>query len=209
MTQWQQRRTWLIGLVLLAMVGALVSCGEPGGEGCGGIEDVVSCVSITGITPTNIAGENTSDVDAVRDICSVDATTGQPELEPFGAHNATITFSNAAFPGSSRSQAVTLQQVSVSYSLNTCPDGAVCPPLPGFSQSVPTLVIPEGSTASGTFPFVPLSVKDEYVNQGGDTTRFPSYNADYVFTGQTQFFSDTITIRGSAAFTIGNFDLCE
>jgi hypothetical protein len=199
-----------MGLVLLGIVGLLVSCGGTGGEGCGGIEDVVSCVSITTITPTNIAGENTSDVDVVRDICSVDATTGQADLEPFGAHNATITFSNAAFPGSSSSQAVTLQQVSVSYSPpNICPSGAVCPPLPGFTQAVATLVIPEGSTASGTFPFVPISVKEAYVNQGGDTTRFPSYTANYVFSGQTQPFSDTITIRGSASFTIGNFNLCE
>jgi hypothetical protein len=87
--------------------------------------------------------------------------------------------------------------------------GAVCPPLPGFTQAVATLVVPESSTASGAFPFVPLSVKEAYVNQGGDTTQFPSYTANYVFTGQTRPFSDTITIRGSAAFTIGNFDLCE
>jgi hypothetical protein len=198
-----------MGLVLVGIVGLLVSCGEPGGEGCGGIEDIVSCVSITSITPTNIAGESTSDVDVVRDICSVDTTTGEATLEPFGAHNATITFSNTAFPGSSGSQAVTLQSVSVSYRLNTCLSGAVCPPLPGFTQSVSTLVIPESSTVSGTFPFVPINVKEAYVDQGGDTTRFPSYSADYIFTGQTQFFSETITIQGSASFTLGNFDLCE
>jgi hypothetical protein len=198
-----------MGLVLVGIVGLLVSCGQPGGEGCGGIEDVVSCVSITGITPTNIAGESTSDVDAVRDICSVDATTGVATLEPFGAHNVTVTFSNVAFPGSSSSLAVTLQRVTVSYSLNTCPSGAVCPPLPGFTQDVPTLVIPESGTASGTYPFVPINVKTAYVDQGGDTSRFPSYTADYVYTGQTQFFSETVTIRGSVSFTMGNFDLCE
>jgi hypothetical protein len=104
---------------------------------------------------------------------------------------------------------VTLQSVSVSYRLNTCLSGAVCPPLPGFTQSVSTLVIPESSTVSGTFPFVPINVKEAYVDQGGDTTRFPSYSADYIFTGQTQFFSETITIQGSASFTLGNFDLCE
>jgi hypothetical protein len=139
----------------------------------------------------------------------VAATTGQPTFESFGAHTADITFSNAAFPGASNSFDVTLQRVSVSYSLNNCPSGAVCPPLPGFTQNVPTLVIPKGGTASLLgFPFVPLSVKTAYVDQGGNTTRFPSYSADYVFTGQTQSFNDTLTIRGSASFTIGNFDLC-
>jgi hypothetical protein len=207
MMQWEQRRTWLMGLVLVGSVGLLVSCGGSGGEGCGGIEDVVSCVSITSITPKDVAGTATSRVDAIQDVCNP-ATTPTPE--PFGAHTADITFSNAQHPNASNSFDVTLQRVSVSYSLNNCPIGAVCPPLPGFTQSVPTLVIPKGGTASLVdFPFVPLSVKTAYVNQGGDTTRFPSYSANYVFTGQTQFFNDTLTIEGNAAFTIGNSNLCE
>jgi hypothetical protein len=200
---------WLAGLFVGGMLLFLTGCGGPGGEECGGIDDLVSCVSITSIQPTATAGGESSNVDAVRDICDVDQETGEPILEPFTDHNATITFSNSSFPGASETGlSVTLRSVSISYSLNDCPDGAVCPPLSAFTQDV-TLTIPAGGSASGTFPFVPLRVKEEFVALGGDVTAYPSYNANYVFIGQTDLFNDTVTIRGSAEFTIGNFDLCS
>lgn len=205
--QRERLRRWFSGVLILGLVGSLTACTSPGGEGCGGIEDLVSCLSVTNISPTSTAGGETSNVDVVQDICSVDATTGAVEAEPFTDHNAAVTFSNDLFPGASSGLGVTITDVRIVYTLNDCPVGAVCPPLPEFSQGI-GLVVPTGETATATLPLVPLRVKRAYVDQGGSTTAFPSYDAQYIFTAQTQGFSDSITADSRVAFTVGNFDLC-
>jgi hypothetical protein len=153
------------------------------------------------------AGGESSNVDVVQDICSVDVETGEVEAEPFTDHSATVSFSNELSPGASGGLGITITSVRILYVLNDCPAGAVCPPLQEFSQGV-ALVVPDGGTATGTFPLVPLRVKQAYIDQGGDTDAFPSYNAQYTFTAETQRFSDTITADSSVEFTVGNFNLC-
>lgn len=62
-------------------------------------------------------------------------------------------------------------------------------------------------------PKVP-TYEEEYVAEGGETdgsvagAPFPSYTANYVFTGRTDAFGADIEIHGAAEFTIGNFNLC-
>jgi hypothetical protein len=136
-----------------------------------------------------------------------DPATAGDQPEPFTAHDARVTFANDAFPTASDSLAVSIQQVSVSYTLSNCPAGAACPPLPGFTQAV-SLIVPPGSTATGTFPLVPISIKQAFVDQGGSVTAFPAYSANYTFAAETQFFQDTITLNGSVAIILGAFDLC-
>lgn len=208
MTRWRTARTWFMGLSLIGILLLAVSCGGPGGEECGGLEDIASCVLITNITPQGSDGEVSNDVDVTfNPDCDGDVTTNDPE--PFTQHVADITFSNSRFPTASEETtlSVTIRRMTITYTLNNCPAGAVCPPLSPFSQNV-TLSIPAEGTATATFPFVPLDVKEEYVSQGGSLLAFPSYNANYVFTGQTDFFNDTITVRGSEQFFIGSFNLC-
>ncbi|GIX47657.1 MAG: hypothetical protein KatS3mg131_1868 [Candidatus Tectimicrobiota bacterium] len=207
---WQQWQGWwavLAGVLLL-----LAGCGTPGGEACGGAGDFVACLAITSIQPININEEPTSNVDAVRDVCDVDEETGELELEPFGDHNATITFANTTFPGASAGLAITIENFAVSYTLNDCPAQATgCPPLTGFTVSPgQTLVVPADGSVEATFPFVPLRVKDEYVAKGGElfSSFLPSYTANYVFTARTDLFQESIRIEGAAEFTIGNFDNC-
>jgi hypothetical protein len=206
MMQRERARRWCLELFLVGVLGILSACGNPGGEGCGGIEDIVSCLSITSIQPT--ANEaNTSDVDVVQNLdCNGDGVPNDPE--PFTRHDANVTFANDAHPQASSSLDVTIRRVSVSYTLTNCPVGAVCPPLPGFTQEV-SLVVPAGSATTGTFPLVPISTKQAFVSQGGSATAFPAYSAHYTFTAQTQFFSDTIEIEGNTGFVLGNFNFCE
>jgi hypothetical protein len=192
---------------MLGIAGLLTACGSPGGEGCGGVEDQVSCVSITSIQPTGTVGGDSSDIDVVQNAnCDGDVTTNDPE--PFTANNALITFSNQGHPNASGSFDVTVEHVRITYEVNNCPSTATCPPLTGLSQGV-SLEIPEDGTAEGTFPLIPLSTKNEFTDLGGSAFAFPSYTANYVFTARTQFFSDTITIRGSVNVILGAFNLCE
>jgi hypothetical protein len=210
MRQPQRSRRWFMGLFVLAMAGWLTACSSDD-EGCGGVEDIVSCISIASIQPTATAGGNSSDVDVIQTPdCDGDPTTG--DAEPFTRHDAIVTFTNAAFPNflnpdEADSLAVTIERVQITYRVNNCPPLAGCPPLTGFNQAV-SLTIPPDSTVAGTFPLVPISTKEEFVALGGSANAFPTYTANYVFTGRTQSFSDTITVQGATNFVMGNFDLC-
>jgi hypothetical protein len=203
MKRWGTAQIWFKGLFLVGMLLLLASCGT-GGEGCGGIEDIVSCVTVTRIEP-DMDGIQTSNVDAFQDTC--------PDLtpEPFTDHNAVVTFANApfpAFPEGTDSLPVTIKNYRVSYTLNgPCP-GTACPPLPPLSAEV-TISVPANQTVSATFPLVPIQSKRDYEADGGDPTAFPSYTANYVFTAQTDFFQDTFTIAADVPFTIGDFDNCQ
>lgn len=215
MRWWQMARQGLQGLFLVALI--LVSCAAPGGEstteGCGGFEASVSCLDIVRIVPASL-DVDTSNVDALQDICR-DSITGEVTgVEPFTDHNAEITFRNAPFPTATGRFDIRLLSFTVSYRLNHCPALAVgCPPLTGFTATS-TLLVPSGPAdlveAAATFPFVPLRVKEAYVAAGGElfSTSLPSYTATYVFTAQTTRFNETVTVRGSAEFTIGDFNNC-
>jgi hypothetical protein len=214
MRQPQQSRRWFMGLFVLAIAGLLTACSS-GSEGCGGVEDIVSCISVSSIQPIDTAGVNTSDVDVIQDPdCDNNPTTS--DLELFTKHDALVTFTNAAFPNfidpddESESLAVTIERVRITYQVNNCPPLAGlagCPPLPELNQAV-SLDIPADSTVTGTFPLVPISTKDEFVALGGSADAFPSYTANYVFTARTQAFSDTFTVKGATNFVMGNFNVC-
>jgi hypothetical protein len=191
---------------MLGVLSILVACGNPGGDGCGGEGDIVSCVSVSSIVPQSAAGDDSSNVDAFFNTdCNADGIADDPE--PFTDDNAEITFSNDPFRDASDSQSVAVRSVTISYSLNSCPAGAICPPLPETTQNVSLVILPENTTP-GIFPFVPLRVKQAYANQGGSPLAFPSYSANYTFVVQTLGFADTFTVEASAEFTIGSFNLC-
>ncbi len=206
MRRWQMARQGLQGLALVVWI--LASCSAPGSdnpqEGCGGLEATVSCLRITSISPIP-----TSNVDAHQDIC-IDPVTGLVTATEtsFGDHNAQVTLSNTRFPTASGGFDIRILGYSVFYSINQCPALARgCPPLPGFTVSSQTTVIPVGTSVTLTLPFVPLRVKQEYVAAGGElfSRSLPSYDATYVFTAQTISFNQTFTVSGDAEFTIGDF----
>lgn len=216
MRWWQMARQGLQGLFLVSLI--FMGCAAPGGEstaeGCGGLEASVSCLDIVQIAPTATAGGNSSNVDALQDVCRDPVSGDVTGVEPFTDHSAQITFTHTRFPTASGSFDIRILSFTVSYTLNQCPARAIgCPPLTGFTASS-TLLVPAGeegksNSVTATFPFVPIRVKDEYVTSGGELSFFlPSYTATYVFTAQTTRFNETITARGSAEFTIGNFNNC-
>jgi hypothetical protein len=206
-------RQWVVGLFFTGIAVLLVSCQGPGGDECGGIETVTSCVTLSSIQPFDGATESsTSDVDVVQTLCP-DGT-----VEPFTSHRADVTFNNMPFPefvdligdgggGEQGSLPITIRQVKVEYQLDFCPEGAVCPPLTGFTQPV-VINIPAEGTVTQRLDFVPLSVKNEFVDQGGGFFDFPLYNVEYTFSGQTDFFNDSVEITGNAPFILGSFDNC-
>jgi len=220
MIRWHTKRTGLIGLCALGALGFLLGCEADVSEDCGGMGAVVSCLSVDRVTPVDNDGTPSSNVDASADLCPPDGT-----FEPFGDHDAEVTFSNHAFPGIEGTSAIandgsftiTIVNYSVTYTLNDCPPRATgCPALTGFSVAPgQTITIPPGGTVTTQLPFVPLRVKEEYVAEGGHLGSsgagfpFPSYTANYVFTGRTDFISTDIRVEASAEFTIGSFNLCD
>lgn len=213
MRWWQMARQGLLGLFLVSLI--VMGCAAPGGEstaeGCGGLEASVSCLDITQIVPTARGGGDSSNVDAFQNACRDPVTGAVTGVEPFTDHSAQITFRNTRFPTASGTFDIRILSFTVSYTLNQCPARAIgCPPLTGFTVANSTLIVPSGGSATATFPFVPIRVKDEYVASGGELALFfPSYTVTYVFTAQTTRFNETITARGSAEFTIGNFNNCQ
>jgi hypothetical protein len=80
--------------------------------------------------------------------------------------------------------------------------------LTGFTTGQ-SIVIPVGQTVTVTLPFVPLSVKNQYVQAGGELgIAAPSYSVTYTFTAQTIGVNDTFTLQGSSQFTITDFNNC-
>jgi hypothetical protein len=196
----------------------LASCSAPSddgaGGGCGGSEAAITCLNVTGITPTSIS-EDTSNVDARQDQCQDPVTGAVTGVEPFGDHNALVTLVNRQFPTSTatdRAFDIRIIGYSVTYTLNQggCPAAARgCPPLTGFTVSGESIVIPVGEAVTVTLPFVPLRVKNEYVQAGGELgIAAPSYSTTYTFTAQTIGLVDTFTVQGSAQFTITDFNNC-
>ncbi|MGE3537736.1 MAG: hypothetical protein AB7N91_09905 [Candidatus Tectimicrobiota bacterium] len=213
MRRWHLAQQGLKSVFLVALV--LVSCSAPGSdnpeEGCGGTEATVSCLNIISVVPTSGGGPS-SNVDAARHFCQ-DVVTGEitGAEDALTDHNADITFSNTPFPTARGALDIRVIGYSVSYRLNQCPRTARgCPPLPGFSAQSDSLLVPDGSSVTRTFPLVPLRVKNEYVASGGELLfPPPSYTALYVFTAQTTRFNDTFTVQASAEFTIADFDTCQ
>ena len=205
MRQQEQSRRWFMGLFMLGVVGVLTACASHGGEGCGGVEDLVSCVTITEIQPTATAGGDTSDVDVIQDDCNPGAGV-DPEL--FTKTDALITFVNQTHPSAAGSLDVTLERMRVTYNVNNCPPSAFCPPLPAIDEPV-SLDIPEDSTVEDTFDLVPISTKQDFVRLGGSADAFPTYTANYAFRARTQFFQDTFTIEGSVSIVLGHFLVCQ
>src|SRR5215510_12685340 len=205
----------LKGLFLVVLIFA--SCSSPddngAGGGCGGSEASVNCLNVVRITPTSTVGGDTSNVDALQDLCR-DLTGTVTGPEPFGDHNALVTLANTAFPTANAPTSHPLDigviSFSLTYTLNQCPAEAngQCPPLTGFTRGE-TIVIPAGQTVTVTLPFVPISVKNQYVQAGGTLgPAAPSYTATYTFTAQTISLVETFTVQGSAPFTITDFNNC-
>ena len=211
----QMTQQALKGLFLVVL--SLASCSAPSddgaGGGCGGSEASITCLDVTGIVPTSVGGDTTN-VDALQDQCR-DQTGAVTGPEPFGDHNARVTFVNRQFPtttSTGRAFDIRIIGYSVTYTLNTrpCPAGvAGCPPLTDLPPASASVTIPAGQTVTATFPFVPLSTKNEYVRAGGELgIAAPSYSATYTFTAQTIGLIDTFTIQAGSQFTITDFRNC-
>src|SRR5512145_2315003 len=91
----------LKGLFLVVLI--LASCSSPSddgaGGGCGGSEAAITCLNVTGITPTYM-DEDTTNVDALQDQCRDPLTGAVTGIEPFTDHNALVTLVNQQFPTS-------------------------------------------------------------------------------------------------------------
>src|SRR5439155_10340537 len=98
MRRWQMTQQGLKSLFLVILI--LASCSAPSdngeGGGCGGSEASITCLNVTGITPTSVKGDSTN-VDARQDQCT-DLTGVVTSIEPFGDHNARVTLVNSQFP---------------------------------------------------------------------------------------------------------------
>jgi len=157
----QMTQQGLKGLFLVVLI--LASCSAPSDEGagggCGGSEAAITCLNVTGITPTSRTADTTN-VDALQDQCRDPVTGAVTGVEPFADHNANVTLVNKQFPTArttDRSFDIRIFEYSVTYGLNLCPAAARgCPPLTGFTSGA-SIVIAVGQTVTVTLPFVPIS----------------------------------------------------
>lgn len=206
----------------IAGLGALLllvsACGDVGGSGqCGGGGETGSCLRIESIQPSNGGDDDTSNVDAFKDLCNAfdvanaTSTPVEPKFEKIFDHSAKLTISNHPLPGVNVEDIsdVTLNNFAVTYSINRCPTGATCPALDTL-QVAPgeTFTIKADTEFTIGLPFVPLAAKSQYIALGGSAFEFPSYTGTYTITG-TDSFNNPVKVVGSAEFTIGDFDNCD
>lgn len=208
MVQWQTALQGFKFFCLISVLWILASCKTSGGpDGCAGFEKIVSCVQIVNIAPQNSTGDNSSDVDAFQDLCEPGPP---PVFEALTKHSAEITFSNDQLPTADGGLDILLTSYSITYRLINCPPGASgCPPLSSPPSQNINVLIPTGADVTTTVDFVPLDVKRQYRDAGGeDGDAAPLYEAHYVFRGGTRPFTAEVTISGNAEFHITNFNLC-
>lgn len=209
MVQWQTSLQGLKFFCLISVLWMLASCETSGGGGdaCAGFEDIISCVQIVNIAPQDSAGDNSSDVDAFSRVCEPGPP---PVFEPFTRHSADITFSNDLLPTADGGFDILLTRYSITYRLVDCPALASgCPPLSSPPEQSINVLIPSGADVTTTVDFVPLAVKDQYADAGGeDGAAVPTYVVHYVFRGRTVPFTAEVTIEGDAEFHITDFDTC-
>jgi hypothetical protein len=208
----------------------VAACGEvscPGGDNTG------SCLRIEKIELTYLE-KTTPSVDVVASVCSTGTSTSAT-TESFQGHSAKISFSNLPVEGGSVTaqeiSPITLGGFSITYSLNHCPAGAICPSLNPFVAVSPnTIIIPANGKNEETYPFIDLAQKFEFVAKRlglatfsyldffppssappfptASFLEFPSYTATYQFNG-IDTFGNKVSATGSAEFTIGAFNTCS
>lgn len=212
-----------IGL-LVGLLGLLSGCDDSLGDTCGIQNREVTCLSVGQIVPTSVSGEETDEVDAIRDACGLDLDgDGNPVvvLEPVGDHTAAITFRNDVSPvgtaedeDSSEGALLTIDNFTVSYTLNRCTLATPCPILPGF-RGTQTVTVGPGEQVTQTFALVPSNVKNAFARQVGDLEQddvppagWPTYTATYRFQVRAVLGEGSFELVASQTFTIGNFDTC-
>lgn len=196
MTRWQKNRIWCMGLFLTCLFLLLVGCEGGGSDNCGGIDDIVSCVLITNVAPSN----------AAVDIADCDAN-GFPDPPVL---NATVAFSfrNEAFPSfvgaTTDSLSVTIQSVRITYTPQ-CGAGQVCPALSSHNQALQVFIDENGGSATADITLVSAFTQGQYAGAIPDPDNPASYIANYEFTVRTNFFEDEFDIEATVPFSIGNF----
>lgn len=202
------RRSWMwAGLLFLA-----VGCGEIGGAGqCNGVDSTGMCVTLDSIQPNDtVTGFGiTSDVDAFQTAdCDGDLTTVDPEL--FGKHAADVQFTAFLMPQVTSPPApafVTWQSYTVEYIAS--PTNLVTAPALSTQVFAPdNIKLDADSFVKWTMEFVSSQTKAEYVAGGGSSWPPAYYTAIYTFSGTTQF-NQGIVLKGSASFSIGNYNNCS
>ena len=197
MTRWPKNRMWCMGLFLTVTLLLFIGCKGSGSDNCGGIDDIVSCVIVTDITPVN------AQVDV--DDCNLD----QVPDSPLDLDSVAFTFRNDVFPTfqdgvTPENLPVQINRVSVTYEPQ-CTSGQVCPALSGHDEAVVIFIDDNGGTATESVTLVSAATKLEYLEDGGDPDNPASYTANFVFEAQTVGFENNFEVEASVPFSIGNF----
>jgi len=188
----------LIAIAMSVMLLALGGCGDTSG------------VSVSANIVPTYDGVNTSDVDAVQDMCP------SGSLEYFADHSATATFSAYILnPAITPSVTVYIDGYTINYASSA--DSPNAPPIQTYAASETlSFTVAGSSTAqmSGTVEFVDLIRKIQYIEDLSSSSYQSSANylnnyvATYTFEGHTDGGSH-FTFSASAPFEIGDFDNCQ
>jgi hypothetical protein len=174
--------------------------------GCGD----TSGVNVTANIVPTYNGINTSDVDAVRDMCP------SGTLEYFADHMATATITaNILNPAINPSETVHIDGYTIDYvSLADSPNA---PPIQRYvgNESLSFTVSGNGTAqVTGTVEFVDLIRKVQYIQDltsgsyQSSAAYLNNYEATYTFEGHTDSGSN-FTFSASASFEIGDFNNCQ
>lgn len=187
---------------------AVAGCAEQ--SQCGATTNSGACLRVDSIIPT-YESSNTDSVDVVQNSCLVGTgATAMTVPEPFTDHDADVTVTNTQLDkGSVRAPAIVLQNFTIKYSVTGCPPGGSCPQLDDLVIAPgQTVSIESGQSVSFTLPLMPVRKKQEFIDKGGDPTKFPGYAAQYVMTGPPDDPDARETLVGYTSFSIGTFDYC-
>lgn len=200
--------------LLLTLWGCGTGPGAPGSTGC---EDFGLICEVASITPTYL-GADTSDVDAYDGTCG---TTTPYTPEPWGDHTATIVINVSLMnpTASVTPPPLFIENYSIQYvALN---DSIGAPPIQSYSNSLTLEITPPPtgtpvSTVTQTgLIFVDIPRKNQYWNdmQSGvfsSAMNNPNYINNYsaIYTIQGQIQGTTVTMIGTAGFSIGNYNYC-
>ena len=188
----------MMAAVMLFLL-SILGCGDFTGPGSDDVEYTGMFFSLTSITPKDL-DQATYDIDVVQDLCG-----DPPKPEPFKDSTMAVALSYAAAPSCSNQACPALYLESYRADFRSHDSYAV--PLDSVSATIQEQLMPGDNLTLDGIKLVPLYLKAQYIDRGGDYTIEVEYEVKITFKAITEF-GEEIEATAYTYVLLADFDNC-
>lgn len=197
----------------------LWGCGGsgPGGPGSQGTESTGLIVDVS-LAPLYLT-KNTSNVDAIQDICTAATATAVAVMEDFTDHGATLTLTTRWLNSNAKTTPGTLYIEKYTVEYRRSEDSVGAPPILQDTRYKTITITPSTSsgstsTTTDTVTVMDLTRKSKYYSDvtsgqySSHTSYINNYTATYIFEGQNQY-GVRFTLNAQTDIAVGDYNNCQ